>query len=746
MKLRTKLFVYLFTIYAIAAQCAQAQLVYIPDANFRNWIASNYPGAIIGDSLEISNTSVVNELYISCDSLNISDLTGIQYFVNAINISVVNNTLTTIPALPNNLLSLDCSINNLNTLPTLPNSLNTLYCYENNLSSLPSPLPTQLLDLACDYNSITSLPALPLSLIYLSCGGNLLTSLPVLPPSLTVLFFDANAVNTMPLLPASLEILSFASNKISIIPELPISLTYLDCSYNTDITCLPKLHELDELRFDGTGITCIPNMVNVTFSSPLINTVPICDVFNNPNNCDFYWNISGRSYLDSSANCMIDSNSLRIKNIPIQLLHNGNILEQTTSSISGSYVFDTQTNGIFEIMVDTNGLPFNVICPANNMFVDTLTATDTLKTNRDFGLQCKNGLYVGIRSIHANSFVPAATTIVTMNIGDLSLFYGMHCAAGESGVVTVTINGPVTYLGAAAGALTPTSVSGNTLSYTVTDFGVLNSGAFAIEVQTDTTALLGTPVCFHVTLNVTNTAGLIKTDSLLHCYVVVSSFDPNDKRVSPLNDIDINGNGWLTYTINFQNTGTAPASDIYLLDTLDSNLDLQSFKLLDYSHPLQTQLLSTGMLRFNFPNINLPDSNSNEPLSHGYVQFKIKLKSGLQVGTQIKNTAYIYFDFNQPVVTNTTQNVLVNPTAINEMSSAQYNFFPNPANDVLYVSIHKPVATTGSIIILDLQGRTVIEEAISKSNPAAATINVSGLAKGIYFLKLNETIKRFVKL
>jgi hypothetical protein len=58
-------------------------------------------------------------------------------------------------------------------------------------------------------------------------------------------------------------------------------------------------------------------------------------------------------------------------------------------------------------------------------------------------------------------------------------------------------------------------------------------------------------------------------------------------------------------------------------------------------------------LKFLFPNILLPDSNTNEVASHGFIQYSVKLNAGLPEGTLISNRADIYFDFNQPVLTNT---------------------------------------------------------------------------------------------
>ena len=52
--------------------------------------------------------------------------------------------------------------------------------------------------------------------------------------------------------------------------------------------------------------------------------------------------------------------------------------------------------------------------------------------------------------------------------------------------------------------------------------------------------------------------------------------------------------------------------------------------------------------------INLPDSTSNEPESHGYIKFKVSPQADMVEGTQVENFADIFFDFNDPIRTNTT--------------------------------------------------------------------------------------------
>src|SRR5204863_9868317 len=188
--------------------------------------------------------------------------------------------------------------------------------------------------------------------------------------------------------------------------------------------------------------------------------------------------------------------------------------------------------------------------------------------------------------------------------------------------------------------------------------------------------------------------------------------------------VDPLGDHWLTYTIHFQNTGNADAEHIYITDTLDANLDLSTFQLLAYSHRPLVQILDGGIARFNFPNINLPDSNANEPASHGFVQYKIKLKNGLSLGTQTTNTAYIYFDFNSPVVTNTTSNTLV-VTGVSSMTkdNVQLKVYPNPSTGIFHFQFSDSREQIKEIVITDIAGREVysFDRNISELNTSELT-------------------------
>jgi uncharacterized repeat protein (TIGR01451 family) len=143
---------------------------------------------------------------------------------------------------------------------------------------------------------------------------------------------------------------------------------------------------------------------------------------------------------------------------------------------------------------------------------------------------------------------------------------------------------------------------------------------------------------------------------------VTCAWDPNDKMVFPGGYEEphyVLGDQELEYVIRFQNTGNAFAETVLLRDTIAEELDLNSFALMANSHNVLTTIDSeTREVQFLFENIMLPDSGFSEPDSHGLVSYLIKPIEDLPAETQFTNTAYIYFDLNPPIVTNTTWNTI----------------------------------------------------------------------------------------
>lgn len=209
---------------------SKAQLVYIPDANFRIYISNLNASAIIGDSLDITNQTVTTTEILNIQPQGIQNLSGIEYFTS--------------------LRKLECYDNALNTLNAVPFSLDTLLI-ENAL--------------------ITTLPMLPNSMIWLGCAfcPNL-AGFSNLPSGLISLGISLTAINIIFALPANLQFLECVGTPLIDLPPLPQSLLLLNCQSST-LTCLPRLPDgMVQLWAASSGVTCLPNIpTNVNFTSDI---------------------------------------------------------------------------------------------------------------------------------------------------------------------------------------------------------------------------------------------------------------------------------------------------------------------------------------------------------------------------------------------------------------------------------------------------------------------------------------------
>jgi uncharacterized repeat protein (TIGR01451 family) len=137
----------------------------------------------------------------------------------------------------------------------------------------------------------------------------------------------------------------------------------------------------------------------------------------------------------------------------------------------------------------------------------------------------------------------------------------------------------------------------------------------------------------------------------IECVTVTNAYDPNDKQVFPRGlgpDGNIELGAEFKYTVRFQNTGSDTAFKVVLIDTLDEDLDIASLQIGNGSHPFTFKVSGKGrpVFTWTFNNILLPDSNTNLEASNGFVNFSIRPKAGLSLGTRLENFADIYFDFN----------------------------------------------------------------------------------------------------
>jgi hypothetical protein len=151
------------------------------------------------------------------------------------------------------------------------------------------------------------------------------------------------------------------------------------------------------------------------------------------------------------------------------------------------------------------------------------------------------------------------------------------------------------------------------------------------------------------------------------------------------------------------------------------------------SHNHSVQLLGQGILRWSFPNIMLPDSNINEPLSHGFVTFRIRPRLPLLPGDEIENIANIYFDYNPPVITEPSVLVASTGTVVVEAGSgAHLQLMPNPTDGSVQVHVIGDAPSQSMLYVRGLDGRVHLAH---RMPGALAVMDVSALAAGVYMVE-----------
>jgi len=767
---------------------------WVPDFHFRNKLKQLYPSCFTAqDSLITGCSQIQNEISLNLTFLQISSLDGIQYFTSLEHLVCYSNHLTSLPALPTSLLSLNCSQNQLTSLPALPTSLLSLACSENQLTSLPAlpaslvylyctsnqlislpilpssltrltcennhltslpVLPSSLTHLDCTYNQLSSLPALPSSLTYLWCGQNQLTSLPILPDSIKELKCGVNQLTSLPTLPALLITLDCSLCQLISLPALPASLTILGCS-NNQLTTLPALPALLlelycrnnqlsnlpripgrtwKLDFSHNPITCFPEIapripgspswVGITMFNTLISCIPNQGTFPlsviyssqqlpfcSPANSDCNYNYTfGYVFIDANGNGRKDS------------LEYG--LEAPVNYSGNSVVFANGV-GYFNAVSDTGNITFQVAVP---LYYSATTPTS--------------------QTIHVVSGVVDTLYFALQPIGNINDLKIDLCSIGflrpsfkakyqvhYQNVGTNTLNNvQVKFLkpsqlynfSSLPGA---NAVSADTLIWNIDTLFPFQQGNIVITDSVFSNATLGDTTTANAWIEPIGGDTEPLNNQCTSINIIRGAFDPNDKSVSP-DVVLLNTVGFLEYSIRFQNTGTYRAFEVMVMDTLSALLDVSSLQMISASHSYDLWV-ENGVAKWNFINILLPDSNTNELESHGFVKFRIKPLPGLTVADSIPNEADIYFDYNVAVTTNTIVVNVVNPLQVHDLKDTELQIFPNPVQDILRI-VNQHAGALGKIELINASGEVLETKTISSS---AYTWNLQQLPAGTYILR-----------
>ncbi len=442
--------------------------------------------------------------------------------------------------------------------------------------------------------------------------------------------------------------------------------------------------------------------------------------------------IKGIVYVD------LNSNSIQDNGEPV--LPNRKITEQSTgrfvfSELDGSFSLGVLNSGSYTVSPQST-IWYNPVPPFQSAVFTGLQQTDSLN---DFAFQ-PQGTFEDV----CITITPIGPFRSGFNASYM-ISYGNYGSTTVAPTVYFYPHSNVTFLSA---SVTPNLVSPDSVVWSFPPMSPFQTGSIVVTVNVSAGLPIGTLI------NSTAHIEPYLTDDNPSCnnsnweVFTVGAYDPNDILVSHkfLTTTQLSTSPWLDYIIRFQNTGNDTAFTVKILNPIDTfKLNISTIEFVSASHPVDVNWINYQRnMEFKFENILLVDSNTNEPLSHGFVHYRIQPKTNLSVGDSITNFAAIYFDFNEPVITNTAKTIIVLPTGLTSATpeKGKLHVFPNPTENTLNISGIQLESGKAQLRVTDIYGKLILEKTIT-STPT--TLETNNLSNGIYLIQSGELRATFVK-
>jgi hypothetical protein len=452
----------------------------------------------------------------------------------------------------------------------------------------------------------------------------------------------------------------------------------------------------------------------------------------NNSNTNCYCIITGTVYDDANTNCIIDAGENGIPYVRIACQGFGYAYTDINGVYSftvpsGSYTLTEQLNPNYQVTGCQNNTAIVVSNPTSGCVIQTDFANTVIPVHDLHLLR-----YSVNQAVPGNNY---QQKMIVYNEGTFNENTIQSSYAHDGQLNFLNSTSPLTQPNAGT---YPNWYTVNTGFITVPQFAY-SVDVFNYFVPTNVPA--GTVVNFKDTVSssapitTTWTSDYTPWNNVSNYNVtVVSSYDPNFKEVSPKGlgpyGIITYNDTILEYVIHFQNTGTYYAQNIYVLDTLDNDLDWTTFQPGYADHNYSASMDLNGVVKFSFNNINLPWSGL---ASNGMVSYRIKTKRNLVPGTEFRNKAAIFFDYNAPIITNTTINSLQILSGIKESLSddTQLNLYPNPTSGSVLINSQ---TNFNKVEVLSITGQTLLSE---KVNSKTHQLQLQNFSEGIYFVKVS---------
>lgn len=743
---------------------SKAQVINFPDIRFKNYLLSGINTYDVNNfqidvdqndngEIEVSEALLIYAMQpqcvVDCDNGGtINSIVGIEYFTNLRYLQISYSNINTIDLTSLTLLEqLTCSGNNISNININGlNSLNLINCSQNNLTSIDFINNHPLIqNISANNNQLTSVNLNGLqNLIGVNVANNNINSLVVQnTPQLNSLWCHNNNLQ-------NLEV-----NELT-------SLTSFVCNGNLlttiDVTNLPLLQTFNFSNNPLLETILMKNgsyqLIDYSIGLNSINYVcadeseieDIQAIFNSNNYTDYtvnsycsfvpggeYFVISGNSILDNNLNGCDSSDSL-LSNLRINI---------TDGTNSGNFIANASGQYSIPVQQGTHTLTPSIENPAYfNISPSSFQVTFPTQASPFTQNFCitPNGSHQDVETwivplTPARPGFDARYKIFYKNKGNLTVTGSLSFAFDDDDMDFVSAI-PIQ----------------NNQSYSLLSWNYSNLLPFEIreiEVTVNINSPMETPAVnngdflkFSSTIFPLTGDEYPNNNSIGLNQLVVGSFDPNDKTCIEGRFVEPEMIGeYVHYVIRFENTGTFAAENIVVKDIIDeTKFDISTLVPLNASHNFTTRIAGSKV-EFIFENINLPFDDEN---NDGYVAFKIKTKSTLALGNTFSNTASIYFDYNFPIITNTTATTIQRLANQDFEFSKYFTLYPNPANETLHIKSSNSILVH-SLSIYNTLGQLLMVVA----NPIGA-IDVSILKSGNYYLKISSdkgtSSSRFVKI
>ncbi|WBM75877.1 DUF7619 domain-containing protein [Saprospira grandis] len=424
----------------------------------------------------------------------------------------------------------------------------------------------------------------------------------------------------------------------------------------------------------------------------------------------------------------------------------------TTTNQYGYYQFTVTQTGNYTVELLPDGVS-SQLCPAANINVNAANVGGYYGGN-DFVVTHPPVNDLRVNLVHYSTSTPGFdlyTYVYYCNDGNttqnatITVDYDSQLEFNSTAMNPNYAN--ATYYSYSNAMMTSHDAVNNNITFTANNLGAGECGLIRIYLSTPTTVALGNQVANSVAITPISGDATPANNTDVDSLIVVGSWDPNEIVLRPTRSGDPRGQAEifeqddvLDYTIHFQNLGTAPAYTVVVRDTLDASFDMSSLRNLQFSHPATMTVENGNILVFTFNNINLPDADSDEPGSHGFINYSIDRDPNLPLGSVIPNKAAIYFDFNAPVITNLSEAIISSPTSTRqvELLNTSFKVFPNPSQGQYFVSFEQNQTQDLHLQVYNMQGQLLLEKTQADAPTSGQmSFDLSNFPAAHYLLRIN---------